>query len=440
MLKKVSLEKRLIFNFSSLLLVVISLGIIIIWSNDIDALSGFTLLLLATIISGYFLYSCYKNIIDVLERVGLQLDALGNEEFNSWHLAAYNHGRLNQLKTDYERLSRKLVNKRQEYLHNEVFIFDVLNELSLPVLVLDHYGNAFTSNKSFSELIHLNTHEIIGKSAAEFGIEYTKSKWVQQPNSVFTKRHEISHHTLLKGGRKFQLLVFFSIEQKLRENEKEVWLRLIRVLNHEVRNSLTPIYSMTQSLKEMKLSGELTEQQKMVESNLLNVIEKRAQQLLTFVDSYSTFSKLAEPVKVVHWCRDISDRIQTIFPKLNIVCSKNIKLNIDADQLEQALINIVKNAFEASESDSKVTMMWVENNEKIGIQVIDSGTGILNSENLFVPFFTTKAEGTGIGLVLSRELIRNQGGELTLTNRVNQNGAIAIITLESTRNNTVRTL
>ena len=430
MLSKVSLEKRLFLTFSGLLLLVTSLGSAIIWSNDIDFLSGLTLLLFICVLSGYLAYFCYQSTVDVLDRIGLQLDSLGNEEFNSWHLAAYNHGRVEQLRTDFDRLSNKLISKRQEYLHNEAFIFDFINELSLPILVLDHYGKAFTSNHAFNALIDFDIHDVIGKATTEFGIEYNQEQWRQLPSSQLKQRHEISHHALIKSGRTFQLLAFFSIEQQLRANEKEVWLRLIQVLNHEVRNSLTPIYSLTQSIKEMKLSDELTAQQKAIESNLLDVIENRAQQLLTFVDNYSAFSKLAEPVKSEHWSRDINNRIQAMFPKLNIICLKKLRLNIDAGQLEQALINIVKNAFEASDENAGVTMKWTQYGESLCIEIIDSGTGILNPENLFVPFFTTKAKGTGIGLILSRELIRNQGGELSIENRTNQQGVIAKIVLK----------
>ena len=241
-------------------------------------------------------------------------------------------------------------------------------------------------------------------------------------------------------------MVLFSIEQQLRDNEKQVWQRLIRVLNHEVRNSLTPIYSMSQSLQEMKLTGPLSAEQQVVENNILQVIEKRSLQLLDFVENYSAFNKLAPASMLAITSNDINQRIQAIFPKLYIESVNNFKFHADIGQLEQVLINLIKNAFEANQAQTsylqsspeqlnkdhlsqalKVIMHWRQDSRHTIIEIIDSGTGISNKDNIFVPFYTTKEQGTGIGLVLSREFIRNQRGELTLTNRDGQQGAIARI-------------
>jgi nitrogen fixation/metabolism regulation signal transduction histidine kinase len=234
----------------------------------------------------------------------------------------------------------------------------------------------------------------------------------------------------------------FSIEQQLRANEKQVWQRLIRVLNHEVRNSLTPIYSMTQSLQEMKQNGPLTLEQEKLEKNILQVIEKRSLQLLDFVDNYSAFSKLA-PAKITSvYPQDIAQRMQAIFPALSININEcALPFFADAGQLEQALINLIKNAFEAcaaNKANPEVLMQYQQNIEhnhpksqpQTIINIIDSGQGIANNDNLFVPFYSTKPQGSGIGLIISREYIRNQDGELTLNNRQDTQGAVARISLK----------
>jgi len=204
------------------------------------------------------------------------------------------------------------------------------------------------------------------------------------------------------------------------------------VLNHEVRNSLTPIYSMTQSLQEMKLAGPLAAEQQQIEHNILQVIEKRSLQLLDFVENYSAFNKLA-PAKISKISStELTARIQAIFPTLIIAPHKTMDLFADLGQLEQALINIIKNAIEANTLNSATTavnMVWLQKHNNTLIQIIDSGLGIANPDNLFVPFYSTKEKGTGIGLIISREFIRNQGGELTLENRQDTQGAIAEITL-----------
>jgi len=385
---------------------------------------------------------CFHYITDTLERIGLQLDALGNEEFNSWHLAEFNSGRVTNLKHDFEKLSTKLQTKRFEYMHNESFLSEFIKELNLPILVLDHHQQIYSANHAVETLLKNSTANWLGKKADTLGLIFKDNKWQQTSDSQLAQRFEVTHHVLKRSGRNFQLLVLFSIEQQLRANEKQVWQRLIRVLNHEVRNSLTPIYSMTQSLQEMKLNGPLTEEQENLEKNILQVIEKRSLQLLDFVENYSAFSKLA-PAKITSvYPQDIAQRMQAIFPALSITLNDSaLPFLADAGQLEQALINLIKNAFEAcaaNKANPEVLMQCQQNIDhnhpksqpQTIINIIDSGQGIANNDNLFVPFYSTKPQGSGIGLIISREYIRNQDGELTLKNRQDAQGAVARISLK----------
>jgi len=430
--RKLSLETKLIILFALSALLLLIPCLYIIFDLQLDLLEGSTLLLFF-LLPGYLLFSrSYKYITDVLERVGLQLDSIGNEEFNSWHLAGFHGGRIEALRRDFSRLSNKLIAKRFEYMHNESFLFEFIKDLELPILVLDHHQQIYSSNNTFNSLLKTSTSDLVGKKVSLLGIELIDNSWQQQEQSPLLKRYQIAQHILKRSGRNYQLLVLFSIEQQLRENEKQVWQRLIRVLNHEVRNSLTPIYSMTQSLQEMKLAGALPPEQQQIEKNILNVIEKRSLQLLDFVENYSAFNKLSPAKITMVTSSSLNLRLQALFPPLAIIQQNNIQFGADIGQLEQALINIIKNAIEANNANAAnepVTMTWQQNQHNTYIQITDSGFGIANPDNLFVPFYSTKEKGTGIGLILSREFVRNQGGELTLKNRKESQGAIAEITL-----------
>jgi len=432
---KLSLEVKLtiLFVLSALLLLIPCLYIIV--DLELDFLEASTLLLFF-LLPGYWLFSrSYKYITDVLERVGLQLDSIGNEEFNSWHLAGFHGGRIEALRRDFLRLGNKLTDKRFEYMHNESFLFEFIKDLELPILVLDHHQQIYSTNNTFNSLIKSSTSDLLGKKVSSLGIELIDNRWQQAQKSPLPKRYQVAQHILKRSGRNYQLLVLFSIEQQLRDNEKQVWQRLIRVLNHEVRNSLTPIYSMTQSLQEMKLAGSLSPEQQQIEKNILEVIEKRSLQLLDFVENYSAFNKLAPAKMATITSSALNLRMQALFPTLVITQPSNIEFGADIGQLEQALINIIKNAIEANDANSStspVVMTWKKNQQSTYIDITDSGLGIANSDNLFVPFYSTKEKGTGIGLILSREFIRNQGGELTLENRKDSQGAIAEITLTHT--------
>jgi len=431
---KSSLEQKLVYLFSLLALLPLIPCAYIISSLQLELLSSSTLIIAMTIPSFWAANRCFYYVTDTLERIGLQLDALGNEEFNSWHLAEFNSGRVTNLKRDFEKLSTKLQDKRFEYMHNESFLSEFIKELNLPILVLDHHQQIYSANHAIETLIGSPAINWLGKKASMLGLVFEKNQWQQTDDSQLSQRFEVTHHLLKRSGRNYQLLVLFSIEQQLRANEKQVWQRLIRVLNHEVRNSLTPIYSMTQSLQEMKISGPLTAEQEALEKNILQVIEKRSLQLLEFVENYSAFSKLAPAKMSAVSPQEISLRMQAIFPTLSVSLDSNLKpFSADAGQLEQALINLIKNAFEANDQKPEVEMQYLQTLQQSKlhtiINIVDNGQGIANNENLFVPFYSTKAQGSGIGLIISREFIRNQGGDLTLKNRIDAQGAIAQISL-----------
>ncbi len=440
---KSSLEQKLIYLFSFLAILPLIPCVYIISLLQLELLSSSTLIIAMLIPSFWAANRCFYYVTDTLERIGLQLDSLGNEEFNSWHLAEFNSGRVTNLKRDFEKLSSKLQDKRFEYMHNESFLSEFIKELNLPILVLDHHQQIYSANHAVEILLQSSTTKWLGTKASSLGLVFEKNKWQQTDDSQLSQRFEITHHVLKRSGRNYQLLVLFSIEQQLRANEKQVWQRLIRVLNHEVRNSLTPIYSMTQSLQEMKVTGPLTPEQEKLEKNILQVIEKRSLQLLEFVENYSAFSKLAPAKMSSVLPTDISQRMQAIFPTLVVSSdSKLLPFSADAGQLEQALINLIKNAFEASdtgEDESRVEMQWqqsfqpnnLQQKQQTIINIIDNGQGIANNDNLFVPFYSTKVQGSGIGLVISREFIRNQGGDLILKNRTDGQGAIARVSLDA---------
>ncbi len=388
---KSSLENKLVYKLCFLTMLPLLPCTYITDMSEMDFLSASTLIMAFMIPSIFVARRCFKSVTDTIERIGLQLDAIGNEEFNSWHLAEYKAGRVTNLRNDFEKLSNKLIDKRFEYMHNESFLSEFIKDLSLPIIVLDHHQQIYSANHTIESLLKTSSNKWLGKHASTLGLSFEDNKWQQNSDTTLGQRFEVTHHVLKRSGRNYQLLVLFSIEQQLRANEKQVWQRLIRVLNHEVRNSLTPIYSMTQSLQERKIAGPLKPEQEKLEKNILQVIEKRSLQLLEFVENYSAFSKLA-PAKIEHVLpKDITDRMRAIFLKLEIKLNlSNQAFLADPGQLEQALINLIKNAFEASKKNEQVLMQWHQDNEFTQIDIIDSGTGIANLDNLFVPFYSTK--------------------------------------------------
>ncbi len=387
---------------------------------QLDFLEGATLILVLLSPTIAALMLLYRRFFNTLDSVAVQLDGLANEEFTVWHLTKYSTGRVAGLKRDLHNIAKRIQNKRHEYAQNESFIFDFINELDLPIVVIDSQSQVYHHNQAASN--YYQKSSLLGNDLVHLGLSTDAEKWQLEQNN---QRHKVVAHPLQRGNRYYRLLVFVSIEQSLRHNEKEAWQKLVRVLNHEVRNSLTPIYSMAQSLQELQ-----HDQQLELQTTMLSVIEKRAEHLLDFVASYSKISQIPPAKLKAVAAKEISERCRALFPTVTVLCENNGFITCDSEQLEQALLNLVKNAEEANFTAQRsgiilrlsLTNLWQ-------ISVEDNGTGFDDNDNLFVPFYSTKPEGSGIGLVLSRELIRNQKGELTLTNKPNGQGTIATISL-----------
>ncbi|MBQ4838617.1 sensor histidine kinase [Pseudoalteromonas luteoviolacea] len=418
-----SLEGSLIWLF---FIPICTITLFAVWASislALDALTSFTLILVVLLPSLFALYKAYQRIFGCLDGVAVQLDGLANEEFTVWHLAKYKQGRVAQIKVDLKTIAERMKNKRQEYLQNETFIFDFINELDLPIVVLDHHYHVYHHNRAAETFYH--GKNITGLSTAQLKLEQVQGRWQTLKQN---QRFKVVEHSLYRGQRKYQLMVYVSIEQSLRRNEQQAWQKLVRVLNHEVRNSLTPIYSMAQSLKE--LSDQSNEE---LRDTMLNVIEKRSEHLLSFVANYSKLSQLPVPQKSHITASGLLLRLQTLFPSVcvKLLSGQNLSLFCDVEQLEQALLNLVKNAQQANEviGSQRVELTLRLQNEVCQIDVLDNGVGISNTDNLFTPFYSTKEQGNGIGLVLSREIIRAQGGELTLNSRTDADGAVARIEL-----------
>ncbi|HEA16430.1 MAG TPA: HAMP domain-containing histidine kinase [Pseudoalteromonas prydzensis] len=420
-----SLEQHLKRYLYLVVFILLTLSILLAISWDLDWFASISLLLPLLTLTVFAVLKSYRLVTDVLDRFGLQLDALANNESNSWHLAKYQGGRITSLKADFNKLSNKIAKNKRHYMQTEEFVFEFVGMLDLPIVILDPHGSVYFTNQAF--LNSLTTPDVAGLTANNLGLIYKQGIWQQSDDSCFEQRFHISSQTFWRAGRNYELLTLFSIEQQLRSNEQQVWQRLIRVLNHEVRNSLTPISSMSQSLLLMKQQGQISNAPDLA-SDMLQVIEKRAQHLLDFVASYSAFSQLPAANKQAVTTEQINLRLHALFPQLVIQATEPQHFNVDLGQLEQALINLIKNAFEAG-GNSAPTLSWQQHKDKVVIELLDSGTGISNPDNLFVPFYSTKAQGAGIGLVISRELIRNQGGQLQLLDNPNGQGTQVSIAL-----------
>lgn len=241
------------------------------------------------------------------------------------------------------------------------------------------------------------------------------------------------HATVFKlHDVEYKLVTIQDIKKELDANELDAWQKLIRVLTHEIMNSVTPITSLTATLygmvKDKGHEGQILDQATM--NNLiegLDVILNRSNGLQNFTEAYRNLSRIPQPKFSKIALTEVIDRVVTLqkyqFPKIDISLDNNVKntiVNIDPDLIEQVLINLTKNAVEALNNVNNPKIKLVINKESktssLTIEVIDNGQGIPEDiiENIFIPFFTTKSEGTGIGLALCKQIMRMHGGNLTV--------------------------
>jgi signal transduction histidine kinase len=229
-----------------------------------------------------------------------------------------------------------------------------------------------------------------------------------------------------------QLLVLADLSQALREEERQAWQRLLRVLGHELNNSLAPIKSISGSLVDLLSRDPPPADWKDDAQRGLGVITARADALSRFMEAYSRLARLPQPklqpveiTPLIHRVAGLETRVPVV-----IAAGVDVMLQADADQLEQLLINLLRNAADAAlETQGGVRVGWTRAGSRLEISVEDEGPGISNTANLFVPFFTTKPGGSGIGLALSRQIAEAHGGSLTLENRSQDAGCVARLRL-----------
>jgi two-component system nitrogen regulation sensor histidine kinase NtrY len=310
----------------------------------------------------------------------------------------------------------------------------LINAIDIAVLAFDGEGRLRVHNPTAAQLLGLELTAEAGHTAAEVGLEeFLKEDTRSQIVTSFAGRSgrwQITHGTFRESGLAQHLLIISDVRQALREEERLAWQRLIRVIGHEVNNSLTPIRSLAETLQELLSTALAPGGERDETLSGLKVIAERTRSLGRFLAQYSRLARL--PSARPHWLQlaPLIARVIALEPlhRIEIRVPEDLEVHVDEDQLEQALINLARNAVEAQgDSDGHVIITAHSHSDTLIITVTDEGPGVANPDNLFVPFFTTKPGGSGVGLVLSRQIAEAHGGTLSLENRRGTRGAIATL-------------
>jgi PAS domain S-box-containing protein len=312
----------------------------------------------------------------------------------------------------------------------------VMEEIDVAIFAFDDAGRLRLINGRGEALIGLAAERALGSGAEALGLSAALEG--ETPRMIELRfPGQAGHWEVRRGsyrweGRPHELVVLSDLTRALREEERLAWLRLIRVLSHEINNSLAPIQSIASSLKTRLGRGAPDAEIGRDLAEGLSVIETRSEALGRFLNSYARLARLPSPrpgpLDVGAWVRRAAS-LETRLP-VEVQGGPDLTIQADGDQMEALLANLVRNAVDAAvETKGGARVRWNTENGWLTLQVEDDGPGVADSSNLFVPFFTTKPEGGGIGLTLSRQIAEAHGGSVTLANRAGRRGCVATVML-----------
>jgi two-component system nitrogen regulation sensor histidine kinase NtrY len=376
------------------------------------------------------------RVVFPLQTMANLLEAIRESDFSFRARGAKRDDPLGETLYEINALADTLRDERLGSLEATALLRTVMAEIDVAVFTFDDDRRLRLVNRSAERLLGRPAEQLLAKTADELGLALCLQGPAPQVLHIAFPggggQWQVRRGAFRQGGLPHQLVILSDMSAPLRQQEREAWHRLIRVLGHELNNSLAPIKSIAGSLEQIAAQDPLPADWRDDMRRGLNVIAGRTEALSRFTTGYTDLARLPRPNK-----RPIdlpalvrqAVRLETR-KSIRVAEGAPVSIQADPDQLEQLLINLLRNAVDASlETGGEVHVAWEQNSHHLLVVVDDEGPGLGNTANLFVPFFTTKPQGSGIGLVLGRQIAEAHGGTLTLEPRPGSRGARATLTL-----------
>jgi nitrogen fixation/metabolism regulation signal transduction histidine kinase len=411
-------------------------ALIILWTGAYTPKTQWTLTVLIVGAWWGFTMAVRDRVVFPLQTLSNLLAALREGVFSVRGRAPRPDDALGEVMREVNTLGGTLREQRLGAMEATTLLRTVMREIAVAVFAFDEDRRLRLVNRTGEQLLAAPAERLTGQNAEDLGLA---SCLDGEPQSTFQAvfpggagRWGMRRTRVREHGLPLDLVVISDLTQALREQELQAWQRLVRVLGHELNNSLAPIKSIAGTLESLLSREALPEDWRQDMQRGLSVITSRSDSLSRFIGAYARLAKLPRPQLQplpVAFCVERAISFETRVP-VRVEPGANATIRGDPDQLEQVLINLLRNAADASlPVCTPIRIGWRRNGSMIEIWVKDEGPGLSTTANLFVPFFTTKPGGSGIGLVLSRQIAEGHGGALTLENRTDGPGCVALLRL-----------
>ena len=411
-------------------------ALILLWTGDFSANLRWTLTIVITVAWLSFAFSAQSHVTFPLRTLSNLLAALREGDFSIRARGANREDALGEVLWEVNALSDTLRKQRLGAVEATALLRKVMEEIDVAVFAFDGAGCLRLVNRAGERILNSTQDLLLGRDAGELGLsdclegETPRIAQIDFPGK--SGRWEIHRGSFREAGWPHQLLVISDLSRALRDEERQAWQRLIRVIGHELNNSLAPIKSVAENLESVMGRAQRQPDWEDDMRSGLSIIAARSDGLARFMNAYARLAKLPPPVfqpmDVGAWVR----RVAALELRMHVTVESGPDLSIqaDPDQLEQLLINLLHNAVDAAlETGGRVRVGWAREDGSLDVWVQDDGPGIPSPANLFVPFFTTKQGGSGIGLVLCRQIAEAHAGSISLENREMKPGSEARLRL-----------
>ena len=393
-----------------------------------------------------------------LQTLSNVIGALREEDYSFRARNAVSEDALGELSLEVNALADMLSGEKIRAIEATALLQRVVDEIDAPLFAFDPASILRLVNPAGEHLLRQSRERMLGRSAADLSLQKcldsdneslveldlkdTQARWLLRRSSF--RQHGVPH----------TLVVLADVSRALREEERRAWQRLIRVLGHELSNSLAPIKSIAGSLNSRVSSTPMDAEVRTDLQHGLEIIEARSASLHRFLEAYRKLAQMPAPVLREVELAKLVARVASLETRIKVCVQPGPQLifTADPDQLEQMLINLVRNAADAvlelplaaiqtnplnparetppcSDTDRKVGVRWDTTEVDVNLLIEDNGPGLMNPANVFTPFYTTKPSGSGVGLVLSRQIAEAHGGRIEISNRTGSRGCLVRVVL-----------